>query len=132
MVVKGSTAFINVYFANQDILDTSITVNLVNKINGSTIKLIPTSIIDKQNNKLSFSVQLPENFDLSSYTLIETSASGPNGNSTLVSSQPSNQLILNQLADNALSHLNILAYIFSSVMLFFIIITKLKGHFTAE
>jgi len=50
----------------------------------------------------------------------------------MVSSQSSNQLILNGLADNAFSNMKVLGYIFSAVMLIFVLLTKVKGHFTAE
>lgn len=133
VLVQGKTAYINLYFSTNDILSNTITVNLVNKDNGDVIHLTPSSSLDITDNRVSFSVALPSGSDLSQYSLIETSATNPNGTtSTLVSSQPSSQFILKDLEDNAFSNIKVLSYIFSVIILLFALLTKTKGHFIAE
>lgn len=40
------------YFNNNDFLTNNVSVNLVNKITGSTIALVPTSSLFRSDNKL--------------------------------------------------------------------------------
>jgi hypothetical protein len=131
VLVQGSTAYINVYFSSSDILANSIAVNLVNKYNGDVIPLTPSEA-QVTNNRLSFSVALPPNSDLSQYSLIQTSATAPNGStSTLLSSQSSSQLLVS-MQDNAFRSMQVLSYIFSAVILLCALLSKTKGHFSAE
>lgn len=96
------------------------------------LPLSPTSTIDTSNNKVYFSAKLPSGQDLSSFTLIETKAEGKNINSTLVSAQPANQLLLSSLTTDTLSNMKVFGYVFSVIMLVFVVLTKVKGHFSAE
>jgi hypothetical protein len=132
VIVQGRTAYINIYFNSTDILANSISVNLVNRNNGDVIPLSP-SPRDVTDNRISFAVTLPEGSDLTQYSLIQTTSTAPGGTtSTLLSSQSSNQLLLNDLESNAFSNMKVLSYIFSSVVLLYALLSKTKGHFTAE
>lgn len=132
ILVQGKTAYINLYFNSTDILSNNITVNLINKNNGNAIPLTPSSQ-GVSENRISFSVALPTGSDLSEYSLIQTSATSPNGTtSTLLSAQSSSQLLLNDLEANAFSNMKVLSYIFSAIVLLYALLAKTKGHFTAE
>jgi hypothetical protein len=96
VIIEGNKIRLSIYFANSDLLDTNVSVDLVDKA-GNRISLTPDSSIAKSSNIISLSASLPPGQDLSSYSLIQTTASGPQGNSTLVSAQPSNQLLLTSL-----------------------------------
>jgi hypothetical protein len=129
VVVEGDHIFVSMYFNNNDLLDVNISVNLVNK-DGQALPL--SGSVNKSNNMAYFSARLPEGQDLTSYSLVQTNADSPNGNSTLVSAQPSSQLQLKGMAADALANLKVFGYIFSTIMLLFIVLSKIKGHFTAE
>ena len=96
VLVEGNTVKLSIYFANADFLDTNISVDLVDK-QGNIIPLTATSSADRSSNKIHLSAILPPGQDLSSYSLIQTTATSSQGNSTLVSAQPSNQLLLSSL-----------------------------------
>jgi hypothetical protein len=72
------------------------------------------------------------NYDLTDYSLVETKAVGTNINLTQLSSQTSNQIVMSTFVDDKLSNMKVFGYVFSPIMLFFIILTKIKGHFSAE
>lgn len=132
ILIKGEQLFVNVYFNQPDVLEgLNISVKLVDK-QGNVLPLSPTSSIDTSNNKVYFSAKLPSGQDLSSFTLIETKAEGKNINSTLVSAQPANQLLLSSLTTDTLSNMKVFGYVFSVIMLVFVVLTKVKGHFSAE
>ncbi len=132
VIVQGRTAYINIYFNSTDILANSISVNLVNRNNGDIIPLSP-SPKDVTDNRISFAVTLPAGEDLTQYSLIQTTSTAPSGTtSTLLSSQSSNQLLLNDLETNAFSNMKVLSYIFSTIVLLYGLLSKTKGHFTAE
>jgi hypothetical protein len=64
--------------------------------------------------------------------LVQTEATGNNINSTLISSQPSGQLVLSSITTDTLSNLKVFGYVFSAIILLFIVLAKIKGHFSAE
>lgn len=64
--------------------------------------------------------------------MVQTEATGNNINSTLISSQPSGQLVLSSITTDTLSNLKVFGYVFSAIILLFIVLAKIKGHFSAE
>ena len=69
VVVEGDELFVNIYFANTDILDVNVSVNLVDPT-GNSVPLTPSSNIDKNNNKIYFKARVPAGHDLTAYSLI--------------------------------------------------------------
>lgn len=71
IVVQGDKLFVSVYFSQADFLDVNVSLSLVDK-QGNSILLRPSSNVglDKSNNRIYFSANLPGNEHLSSYSLI--------------------------------------------------------------
>lgn len=88
ILVKDDMLYINMYFQDPINEDLNVTVNLIDK-EGNKVPVVSKGNIDKTTNKVYFTAQLPEGHDLATYSLVQTSATGKNINSTIISAQPS-------------------------------------------